>query len=110
MPSILFCLFRRRVETGSSPGSFLCELEKAHGTQSFPKDVPQIRLIPRGEIAGYLLKPLTDILSMRDLVRDNPRFEETVKEMAMDGLIKVDWAEQTYGITIDVPAELLSWL
>ena len=101
---------------GSTPGSFLYRWVKIKGidskTVNFDRDVPQIKLIPQEDLPRVLLADfeMIDTPEKRAEIDADPRMKRTLKSMFQQSLAEIDWAEQTYGIRIDVAKEICEWL
>ncbi|VVB74194.1 Uncharacterised protein [uncultured archaeon] len=101
---------------GSTPGSFLNKWLKQKGLtlKQVDNKVPQIKLIPANEIKEYLEKKVVEAIETKEKRAQIDSFggnmPKIVRQLLQDQIAVVDWAEQTYGIRINVPAEILEWL
>jgi hypothetical protein len=104
---------------GSTQGDFLTDWANKKGVSvaSLNKNIPQICLIPKNQIADYLKARFEKDIStpQKRLVIDMACSKSfSAKENALDAirsnLIAIDWAEQTHHIQINIDQEILDWL
>ena len=99
---------------GSSPGGFLVDWIKKHGIdqKTLDRKTPQISMIPKEQIKDYLLAEFKGISTMESRQEHNekPRLREIITSLVRENFAAIDWAEQTYGIKIDVDPEILNWI
>jgi hypothetical protein len=72
-------------------------------------------LIPKENIGEFLLEELEKtVLTKKDAEAfgSNPKFdvEKMLKHFSRNWLASIDWAEQTYGIKINVNPKMLNWV
>lgn len=119
LPPYSFMSMREEELRGSTPGGFLAKWAKAHGidwekvdkTHPELKTTPQIRVIPKEELAKYLLADLA-ILTPENMEKfaGNEHLREVITNTLRTKLAAIDWAEQTHGIKIDVDPAKLKWI
>lgn len=114
-PPLFFMSLEGERARGSTPGGFLSAWLAKNGVElkSIRRDVPQIRIIPKKDIADYLLGKLPTQEERREtdeMAKANPRAKIVVSNSVRKFLAAIDWAEKTYGIRIDVDPQILEWI
>ncbi|MBT4191856.1 MAG: hypothetical protein HOE11_00960 [Candidatus Diapherotrites archaeon] len=83
------------------------------------KEVPQLALIPKEGIGRFLKFKLYKQINTRAKRREidalstsqvGKRIKSQAIRLARAELAAIDWAEQTYGIQIDISKEILDWI
>ncbi|MFA5764304.1 MAG: hypothetical protein WC915_05855 [archaeon] len=104
---------------GSTQGDFLTDWANKKGVSvsALNKNIPQICLIPKNQIADYLKARFEKDISTpqkRQAIDMACSKSFSAKENALDAirsnLIAIDWAEQTHHIQINIDQEILDWL
>ncbi len=101
---------------GSTPGGFLEKwaAEKRIDLNTIDRKVPQICVIPKKEIGRFLLAQLVSGIETPKKRGQIEKMGKKIKGIAVSmvrrNLAAIDWAEQTYGIRISVPQEILDWV
>ncbi|MFA6064413.1 MAG: hypothetical protein WCW44_03940 [archaeon] len=100
---------------GSTPGGFNDAYVRFSGGKAIhvnPK-VPQIRLIPKEDVADFFLSRLLEHAGTREkrATYDKiPGIRRAVIEDIRHTLMGIDWAEKTYGTKVTVPKDVLEWI
>ncbi|MFH0714953.1 MAG: hypothetical protein V1847_04470 [Candidatus Diapherotrites archaeon] len=102
---------------GGSPGGFLNQFEKYSGTKlgidfkdPTQSTIPQIRLIPKEQLKSFMESRINLTLEEMKECDELPTLKDARIRVLRKDFATADWAEQTYGIQIDVDPKLLEWI
>lgn len=100
---------------GSTPGYISDKYREVFGTEiKLNKRIPQISQIPKDKIGRFLLAAITIKPEDRAALEKNSSIQTGIKRFVINSLRQhlaaIDWAENTYGIRINVDPELLKWI
>lgn len=118
-PPLLVSIAEGRATGSTIGGGILGAWAKGKGIDfhTLDKKLPQIGLIPKEDITEILLNEFRHFRTPGQRAQFDARAAALGPELRgdliislRDALAGIDWAEQTHGIKIDVPKEILDWI